>query len=510
MDPATALRTGARLLWQRSASVLPVYLLASGLYGVARAPLVIAGVAAVWLLATRGRLEPVVEILRDSGSSIDPGAVEAGELQPGFGEAVASLLTPGTVLLAVVGVLAAALLALVASAVGNAAAISGLFGLLRGDDGVQSAVAGVRRRWRSFVGVRLLLVAAIAAAVAPLVGLGIVVGGSALGGGEVNSAAAAGVLGVVLGGLFTVILVLTVLVLFAFADQAVVVDDLGALAAVGRSLRLPLRRPAAVAAYVAVAVGVVVGSAVVGSLAATAGAPRVTALVGTVLIPPILDGFKTSLYAERPYPPASDGASAPLGTRIRSAFGGGLRSVGGFVRAHPLTNAASLGCLAAGGVAGWTATASVGLDIPIGSEVGTVFGAIPLGTFLNLATNNWLVAVDLAYSGLAAGVPAVVSLGFNGLVIGAVGGAFDPVAFVALVAPHGVVEVPALVIGGAAGLRLGGVAVGALRGRHDDGDVAAAIRRTYRVLLGLVPLFVVAAFVEAFLTPAIASAILAG
>ena len=118
--------------------------------------------------------------------------------------------------------------------------------------------------------------------------------------------------------------------------------------------------------------------------------------------------------------------------------------------------------------------------------------------------------MDLAYSGLAAGIPAVVSLGFNGLVIGAVGGAVDPVAFVALVAPHGIVEVPALVIGGAAGLRLGGVAIGALRGRYDDGDVAAAIRRTYLILLGLVPLFVVAAFVEAFLTPAIASAVLSG
>ena len=509
MNPSTALRTGARLLWRRSASVLPVYLLASGLYGVARAPLVVAGVAAVWLLAAGGRLEPFVDVLRDSGGSVDPGTIEAGELPPGLGEAVAGLLTPGTVLLVGGGVLAAALLALVASAVGNAAAIGGLVGLLRGDDGVQSAVTGARRRWRSFVGVRLLLLVAIAAAVAPLVGLVAVLGGNIVAGGGLNPAAA-GVLGVVLGALLTAVLVVVVLVLFAFADQAVVVDDLGAIAAVGRSLRLPLRRPVAVAAYVAVAIGVVVGSAVVGSIAATAGAPRVTALVGTVLFTPILDGFKTSLYAERPYPSAPDEGSAPPAARVRSAFGGGLRAVAGFVRAHPLTNVASLACVAAGGVAGWTATSSIGLDFPVGSEIDTVFGTFPLGTFLNLATNNWLVAVDLAYSGLAAGVPAIVSLGFNGLVIGAVGGAFDPVAFLALVAPHGVVEVPALVIGGAAGLHLGGVGIGTVRGRYDDRDVAGAVRRTYRVLLGLVPLFVVAAFIEAFLTPAIASVVLGG
>ena len=509
MNPSTAFRTGIRLLWRRSSSVLPVYLLASGLYGVARTPLVVAGIAAAWLLAAGGRLEPFVDALRDSGGSVDPGSVEAGELPPGVGDAVTGLLTPGTVLLVGGGVLAAALLALVASAVGNAAAISGLVGLLRGDDGVQSAVAGARHRWRSFIGVRLLVLIAVAAAVAPLVGLAIVIGGDIAGGG-VDPAAAAGVLGIVLGGLLTAVLVVVVLVLFAFADQAVVVDNVGAVTAVRRSVRLPLRRPVAVLAYVAVAVGAVVGSAVIGGLAAAAGAPRVTALVGTVLVSPILDGFKTSLYAERPYGHTLGAAPAPLGARFRSAFGGGLRAVAGFVRDHPVANAASLACVAAGGVAGWTATASIGLDFPIGSDIGNVFGTLPLGTFLNLATNNWTVAVDVAYSGLAVGIPAVVGLGFNGVVIGAVGGVIDPVVFLALIAPHGVVEVPALVIGGAAGLHLGGVAIGTLRGRHDNGDVAAAIRRTYRVLLGLVPLFVVAAFVEAFLTPAIAGVVLSG
>jgi uncharacterized membrane protein SpoIIM required for sporulation len=94
--------------------------------------------------------------------------------------------------------------------------------------------------------------------------------------------------------------------------------------------------------------------------------------------------------------------------------------------------------------------------------------------------------------------------------VGAVGGVFEPVAFLALVAPHGVIEIPSIVVGGAVGLRLGFVGVGALRGRRDDGEVARAIRHAYRVLLGLVPLFVVAALVEAFLTPAIASVVLGG
>ncbi|WP_343067758.1 stage II sporulation protein M [Halobellus ruber] len=507
MNPSTALRTGARLLRDRPASVLPVYLLASGLYGIARTPLVVAGVAAVWLLAAGGRLEPFLDRLRTVGDgSVAPGT--DGSLPPELGNAVAGILTPGVLLLVAAGVLSAAVLAVLAAAVGNAAAVGGLFGLLRGDDGVRAAVAGVRRHWRAFVGVRLLLLAAVLAVLTPLFGLVAAVIGATASAGELTAAGVLGVLAAVLGGLVTLLVVLLVLVLFAFADQAVVIDDVGAVAAVKRSVRLPLRRPKAVLGYVAVAIGAVILSGVVGSLGATAGAPRATALVGTVLVPPVVDGFKTALYAGTELPAAP--SSPSLGTRLRTAFGGGLRAVGAFVRDHPIANLASLACFAAGGAAGWVAAGSTGVNLPVGGDVGGIFGALPLGTFLNLAINNWLVAVDLAYSGIAAGVPAVVTLAFNGLIVGAVGGVVDPVAFLALVAPHGVIEIPALVIGGAAGLSLGGVGVGALRGRYDDGDVAAAIRRTYRVLLGLVPLFVVAAAIEAFLTPAIARVVLGG
>jgi uncharacterized membrane protein SpoIIM required for sporulation len=515
VNSATALRTGARLLWERSASVLPVYLLASGLYGAARAPLVVAGVAVVWLLAADSRLDPFLERLSAAeGGSIGAesgGGVEGAPLPSELGDAVAGLLTPSVLLLVGGGALAAAVLAVLASAVGNAAAVSGLFGLLRGNDGVRTAVTGVRRHWRSFLGVRLLLLAAVGAILAPAAGvvatiIGVVSTGST--GGVGAAALGAGV--TVLAGLVAALLVAAVLVLFAFADQAVVVDDIDAVAAVKRSSRLPLRRPAAVAGYVAVAVGALFVSAVAGSLAATAGAPRAAALVGTVLVPPVVDGFKTALYADTPVSSAPDVAPPPVGTRLRSAFGGGLRSVWGFVRDHPAANLASLGCVAAGGAAGWFATAPVDGEFPVGTDVSGVFGTIPIGAFLNLAINNWLVAVDVAYSGLAAGVPAVVSLVFNGLIVGAVSGVVDPVAFLALVAPHGVIEIPAIVIAGAAGLSLGGVGIGAVRGRYGDDDVVVAIRRVYRVLLGLVPLFVVAAFIEAFLTPLVASAVLGG
>ena len=520
MNPSTALRTGGRLLWERSASVIPVYLLASGLYGVARVPFLVAGLLAVWFLGTTGRLDPFVDVLRETGAgpgSVSPDPAEVERIAPDLGEAVAGLLTPETVALLVAGGLLSLLLVLLASAVGGAAAVGGLYGLLRGEDGVRAAVDGARRYWRSILGVRLLLLAALAGVGLPLVGFFAAVGGfvtttmaAASSTGTTRSWAVLGV--AILLGLFALLvgalLVAGVYVLFAFAEQAVVVDDVGTVAAVRRSVRFPFRRPWDALGYVAVAFGALVVSGAVGSSAAAFGATRVTTLVGAVLLPPVVDGFKTSLYAERELP--SDAELARPEERLRAAFVGGLRAVGGFVRRHPAANLASLGVFAAGGLVGWRATSSFGLSLPIGGDVASVFGSFPLGTFFNLAVNNWLVAADLAYSGLAVGVPAVVGLGFNGIVVGAVGGVFDPVAFLALVAPHGVVEIPAIVVGGALGLWLGGVVLGVVRRRRGGDDVAAAIRDAYRVLLGLVPLFVLAAFIEAFLTPAIASLVLGG
>ena len=519
MNPSTALRTGGRLLWERSASVIPLYLLASGLYGVARVPFLVAGLLAVWYLAVAGRLEPLVDVLRamgDGSAPTSPDATDVERVAPELGEAIAGLLTVETVALLAVGGFLSLVLGILASAVGNAIAISGLFGLLREEDGVRAAVDGARRYWRSILGVRLLFLLALAAVALPLVGFFAAVGGyfttavaSASTTGTTPSWAALGlgVLVLLFGLLVGAVLIAAVFVLFAFAEQAVVIDDVGAVEAVRRSVRFPFRRPWDALGYVAVAVGALVVSGTIGSSAAAFGATRVTALVGTVLLPPVVDGFKTALYAERELPDADIPRPEE---RFRAAFGGGLRSLGGFVRTHPLANFASLGCIAAGGVVGWRATSSLGLSIPIGGDVGSVFGSFPLGTFFNLAVNNWLVAVDLAYSGFAAGIPAIVGLAFNGLVVGTVGGVFEPVAFVALVAPHGIVEIPSIVVGGALGLWLGGVALGVLRGRRDTDDVVAAIRRTYRVLLGLVPLFVLAAFIEAFLTPAIASLVLGG
>ena len=525
MKPSLALRTGGRLLFERSSSVLPLYLLVTGLYGIARVPLLVAGLLALWYLAAVGRLDPLVDVVRrlneggapldTGGGDLDPADVE--QIAPELGEAFAGLLTPETIGIVALGGLLSILLALLASAVGSAATISGLFGLLHDRDGVRAGVDGAGRYWRSILAVRLLFLAAMAAVAVPILGVLTAIGGyvtvafgsaSAAGTEPAWATLTLGILGVLFAIFVGALFLAAVFVLFAFAEQAVVVDDVGALEAVRRSVRFPFERPVAVLVYVAVAFGALLASGGIGSAASAIGATRVTALVGTVLFSPLLDGFKTSLYAETEL--QSDPDLAPVDERLRSAFFVGLRAVGDFLRENPIANLASLAVITAGGFLGWGATASIGVSLPIGGDIGNIFGTFPVGTFVNLAVNNWLVAVDLAYSGLAVGIPAVVGLAFNGLLVGAIAGVFEPIAVLALVAPHGIVEIPAIVVGGGLGLWLGGVALGVLRGRNDAADLAAAIRRGYRVLLGLVPLFVIAAFIEAFLTPAIANVVLAG
>lgn len=494
MNATLALRTGVRLLWERSASVLPVYLFATGLYGIARIPFVLAGLVAFALVSTDGRLARLVEELEGfDAPGPGAGAADPGAVPPGLTDAVTDLLGPDVLALVAVGLLGSLALSVVVSAAGSAAAINALLGLLRDEDGVRAAVVGMGDDWLTLLGVRLLLVAALAAVTVPSV-LGVLAAAAA----SPTLALAVGIL----AGALSVLLLLGVLLLFAFAEQAVVVDGRGAFGAVRRSAGFPFRRPGAFVGYVAVVVGSIVLTGVLGGAASLVGMGRVPALVGAVVIPPVLDGFKTALYAEREL---AERETPGVGDRLRGAFVGGLRELGAFVREHPVANAASAAIFAVAIAAGWVTTASLDVRLPVEGEVSNVFGTFPVGTFVNLAVNNWLVAADAAYSGVAVGIPTVTSLALNGVLVGALGGVFDPVSFVALVAPHGVVEIPALVLGGGLGLWLGGVGFRAVRGRTGATGVAAALRRTYRVLLGLVPLFVVAAFIEAFLTPFVAS-----
>lgn len=118
--------------------------------------------------------------------------------------------------------------------------------------------------------------------------------------------------------------------------------------------------------------------------------------------------------------------------------------------------------------------------------------------------NNIKVGLLAFSGGVLAGTVTVFHLLQNGAMVGGLVGAIqhygDPVPLLALLAPHGVIELWAIVLSGAAGLRLAKAVV--LPGRLTR---KAALREGARegVLLavGTALLFVVAALIEGFITP---------
>jgi len=121
-----------------------------------------------------------------------------------------------------------------------------------------------------------------------------------------------------------------------------------------------------------------------------------------------------------------------------------------------------------------------------------------------LVTNNVKVGIIAFAGGITAGVLTSVVLFFNGVLLGVVAACCVPLrgqtAFWALILPHGIIELTAVFICGAAGLVVGSaiIAPGNVR-RADAIRLAAGI--AVQLFAGTLPLFIAAAIIEGFLTP---------
>lgn len=119
-------------------------------------------------------------------------------------------------------------------------------------------------------------------------------------------------------------------------------------------------------------------------------------------------------------------------------------------------------------------------------------------------THNIYVSLIAFGTGILLGIPTALSMFQNGLVLGGLSALFamhrDTLVFWSLIVPHGVIELFAVSLAGGAGLQLG---VGLLRpgdlSRRDS--LALAGRRAVRLLLGIVPLLLIAALIEGLVTP---------
>ena len=118
--------------------------------------------------------------------------------------------------------------------------------------------------------------------------------------------------------------------------------------------------------------------------------------------------------------------------------------------------------------------------------------------------NNVQIGFQTFAGGLAFGIGSIWFLASNGVVIGAVAGYLTEIGhartFWSFVAGHSSFELIALVLSGAAGLRLG-LAVIAPGNSSRKAALVAAAKPAVRVMYGAAFLFFIAAFVEAFWSP---------
>jgi len=121
-----------------------------------------------------------------------------------------------------------------------------------------------------------------------------------------------------------------------------------------------------------------------------------------------------------------------------------------------------------------------------------------------IMTNNMSVSFMAYAAGITAGLGTLYMMYFNGLLIGVIGVACSlagmSLSLWSFVAPHGALELPAIFIAGGAGFKIAhGLLFPGNLPRRDS--LAAAGREATTLVLGIVPLLIVAGVIEAFVSP---------
>jgi uncharacterized membrane protein SpoIIM required for sporulation len=133
----------------------------------------------------------------------------------------------------------------------------------------------------------------------------------------------------------------------------------------------------------------------------------------------------------------------------------------------------------------------------------SIVGIKPLASSA-IMTNNMSVGFTTFAFGITAGLGTIYMMAFNGLLIGVIGMACRlsgmSVQLWSFVAPHGVLELPAIFIAGGAGLRIAqGLLFPGILPRRES--LAQAGLEAVQLLLGTIPILIIAGLIEAFVSP---------
>ena len=133
----------------------------------------------------------------------------------------------------------------------------------------------------------------------------------------------------------------------------------------------------------------------------------------------------------------------------------------------------------------------------------SIIGVKPLASS-EIMTNNMTVSFMTYGAGITAGLGTLYMMFFNGLLMGVIGTACAlagmSLSLWSFVAPHGALELPAIFLAGGAGLKIAhGLLFPGMLPRRES--LAMAGREATTLVLGTVPILILAGTIEAFVSP---------
>jgi stage II sporulation protein M len=128
---------------------------------------------------------------------------------------------------------------------------------------------------------------------------------------------------------------------------------------------------------------------------------------------------------------------------------------------------------------------------------------LPILLFLIIFVNNAIKTLGLLFLGILLGIPPLLFIGLNGFIVGSVGSALESIKgwkyVIASVVPHGVIEIPILLLATALGLTVGMESIKWLLRR--ESRVKLQLSDCLKIYLRwILPGLAAAAIIEAFVT----------
>jgi uncharacterized membrane protein SpoIIM required for sporulation len=255
-----------------------------------------------------------------------------------------------------------------------------------------------------------------------------------------------------------------------------------------------------------------------------------TALVTVILtlfLLPILHSTKTMIYyyARPDVPEMEFAVSSPIITDLyrrlpRAAWlkvKRGLREIRAYLGdpSNIPYHLASVGALALGIVLGnyvtnnglFAAFAQLGLLHPgKGNPNVDISKVLPPLLGIDIFFHNWLVSIGTAMAGIGFGLPSFADILLNGYILGLLQPTIPSnVLFFSAILPHGIIEIPSLVLAGSIGIKLGVAAwrVKLMPTPENREALSRDFLQGVYVVVGLALLFLIAGLIEGIVTPEI-------